>query len=109
MMLAKKYNVKKGDTVVVITGKDKIKSGKVLKILSKKDRVLVEGLNIIKRHTKAQGNQVAGIVEKEAAIHISNIMLFCGVCKKPVRTKVSLLDDGVKTRVCIKCGESFDK
>jgi large subunit ribosomal protein L24 len=108
-MLGKKLHVKKGDTVVVITGKDKSKIGKIQQILPKKNGVLVEGLNIVKRHSRARGNEPGGIVEKEAAINISNVMIFCGTCKKAVRTKVNLLDDGQKARVCVKCGESFDK
>jgi large subunit ribosomal protein L24 len=108
-MLGKNLQVKKGDTVVVITGKDKSKSGKVLSVLKKKDGVLVEGLNIVKRHTRARGNEPGGIAEKEAPIHISNVMIYCGKCKKPVRTRISVLEDGKKARVCVKCGESFDK
>ena len=108
-MLSTKLHVKKGDTVMVIAGKDKSKSGKIIKIVPKKDGVLVEGLNIVKRHARARGNQPGGIMEKEAPVHISNVMLLCGTCKKPVRTKVSMLEDGKKARVCVKCGESFDK
>ncbi|RNC69357.1 MAG: 50S ribosomal protein L24 [Desulfuromonadales bacterium] len=108
-MLDKKYHVKKGDTVSVITGKDKSKSGKVLRVLPKKDGVLVEGLNIVKRHTRARGNEPGGIVEKEAPLHISNVMLYCDKCKKPVRSKMNMLENGGKARVCVKCGESFDK
>ncbi len=108
-MLGKNLHVKKGDTVMVTTGKDKSKTGKVLQILPKKDGLLVEGLNIIKRHTRARGNEPGGIVEKESPIHISNVLIYCGKCKKGVRTSVSTLDDGKKARVCVKCGESFDK
>ena len=108
-MLGKNLHVKKGDTVMVVTGKDKNKTGKITQILSKKDGVVVEGLNIVKRHTRARGNEAGGIVEKEAPLHISNVMVYCGKCKKPVRTRTSVLEDGKKTRVCVKCGESFDK
>lgn len=108
-MLGKNLHVKKGDTVMVVTGKDKNKTGKIIQILSKKDGVVVEGLNIVKRHTRARGNEAGGIVEKEAPLHISNVMVYCGMCKKPVRTRTSVLEDGKKTRVCVKCGESFDK
>ena len=108
-MLGKKLHVKKNDTVMLIAGKDKTKTGKILQTLPKKDSVLVEGLNIVKRHTKSRGNEVGGIVEKEAPVHISNVMLYCGKCAKPVRTKIKSLDDGEKTRICIKCGEAFDK
>lgn len=108
-MLDKKFHVKKGDTVAVIAGKDKNKTGKVINILPKKDGVLVEGLNIVKRHTRARGNESGGIVEKEAPVHISNVMLYCDKCKGPVRSKKNILEDGKKVRVCIKCGDSFDK
>ncbi len=108
-MLDKKFHVKKGDTVSVIAGKDKSKTGKVIRILPKKDGVLVEGLNIVKRHTRARGNEPGGIVEKESPLHVSNVMLYCEKCKKPVRSKMNILEDGKKVRVCIKCGDSFDK
>lgn len=108
-MLGKNLHVKKGDTVMVIAGKDKNKSGKIIQILPKKDGVLVEGLNVVKRHTRARANEPGGILEKEAPIHISNVMLYCGKCRKPVRTKVNMLEDGKKARVCVKCGEAFDK
>lgn len=108
-MLDKKFHVKKGDTVSVIAGKDKSKTGKVIRILPKKDSVLVEGLNIIKRHTRARGNEPGGIIEKESPLHVSNVMLHCDKCKKPVRSKMNVLEDGKKVRVCIKCGDSFDK
>lgn len=108
-MLDKKFHVKKGDTVSVIAGKDKSKTGKVIRILPKKDGVLVEGLNMVKRHMRARGNEPGGIVEKENPLHISNVMLYCEKCKKPVRSKMNVLEDGKKVRVCIKCGDSFDK
>ncbi|GAM10954.1 50S ribosomal protein L24 [Geobacter sp. OR-1] len=108
-MLSSKLHVKKGDTVMVIAGKDKSKTGKIQKIVPKKDGVLVEGLNIVKRHSRARGSEAGGIIEKEAPINISNVMLFCSSCKKPVRTKAKMLEDGKKARVCVKCGESFDK
>ena len=108
-MLGKKLHVKKNDTVVVIAGKDKAKTGKVLQILPKKDGVLVEGINLTKRHTKPRGSESGSIVEKEAAVHISNIMIYCGKCSKPVRTKINTLEDGKIVRTCVKCGEAFDK
>lgn len=108
-MLGNKLHVKKGDTVMVVTGKDKAKTGKVVKTLPKKDGVIVEGLNIVKKHTRARGNEAGGIAEKEASIHISNVMVYCSKCSKPVRTRVKALEDGTKARVCVKCGESFDK
>ncbi|NVN97756.1 MAG: 50S ribosomal protein L24 [Geobacteraceae bacterium] len=104
-----KFHVKTGDTVAVITGKDKNKTGKILKVDTRKNGALVEGLNVVKRHTRARNNQPGSLVEKEALIQISNIMLYCEKCKKPVKAKSSLLQDGKKARVCKKCGESFDK
>lgn len=108
-MLGRKLKIKKGDTVMVVAGKEKGKTGKVLRLVVKKDGVLVEGLNMVKRHTRARGNEPGGVVEKEAHINISNVMVYCGKCKKPVRTRINVLEDGKKARVCVKCGESFDK
>jgi large subunit ribosomal protein L24 len=108
-MLGKNLHVKKGDTVMVVTGKDKDKTGKITRVLPKKDGVIVEGLNMIKRHTRARGNEPGGIIEKEAPINISNVMIYCAKCAKPVRTKAVFLDDGMKVRACVKCGETFDK
>jgi large subunit ribosomal protein L24 len=108
-MLGKNLHVKKGDTVMVITGKDKSKTGKIVKVLPKKDGVLVEGINTVKRHMRARGNEPGGIVEKEAPIHISNVMVYCGKCSKQVRTRMNVLEDGKKARICVRCGESFDK
>lgn len=108
-MLGKKLHVKKNDTVMVITGKDKAKTGKVLSMVPKKDGVLIEGINIVKRHAKARGSEQGGILEKEAPVHISNVALFCAKCNKPVRTRITVLEDGKKARCCVKCGESFDK
>jgi large subunit ribosomal protein L24 len=102
-------HVRKGDTVMVVAGKDKNKTGKVLQILPKKDGVVVEGLNIVKRHTKAKGNEPGGILEKEAPVHFSNVQMYCSKCRKPVRTRNLALDDGKKARICVKCGEAFDK
>jgi large subunit ribosomal protein L24 len=108
-MLGKNLHVKKGDTVMIVTGKDKNKTGKVLKVLPKKDGVLVEGLNIVKKHTRARGNEPGGIAEIESPIHISNVLVYCGKCGKAVRTASKTLNDGKKVRACVKCGETFDK
>ena len=107
-MLGKKLHVKKGDTVMITAGKDRNKTGKILQLVPKKDGVLVEGLNIVKRHTRAKGNEAGGIVEKEASVHISNVMVYCGKCNKAVRTRIMVHEDGTKERLCVKCGESFD-
>ena len=102
-------NIKKDDKVKVISGKDKDKIGKVLKVLNKKDRILVENVNIIKRHTKPNmKNRQGGIVESEAPIHRSNLMLMCNKCMTPTRVKKKFLEDGKKVRVCGKCNEVID-
>ena len=105
-----KLHVKKNDTVMILAGKDKGKSGKVLRVLAEKQRVLVESLNIIKRHTRpTQANSEGGIIEKEAAIDISNVQLVCSSCDQPARTGQRTLDDGSKVRYCKKCNEIVDK
>lgn len=101
--------INKEDTVYVITGKEKGKKGRVLSVDKDKNRVLVEKVNIIKKHMKpnkkyAQG----GIIEKEAPIAISNVLLFCPKCSKPTRIGVSLLESGKKHRMCKKCKEVID-
>lgn len=108
-MQAQKFHVAKGDTVMVIAGKEKTKTGTVQKVLPKKNGVIVEGLNMVKRHVRARGNEAGGIVEKEAAIHISNVQLYCTKCAKPVRTKTKVLENGDKQRTCAKCGISLEK
>lgn len=97
--------LRKGDTVMVTTGRDKGKSGKVIAILAGMGRATVEKLNIVKRHTKpTQTNRQGGILEKEASIHLSNLMLYCTKCRKPVRAKIKIEKaDGKKIRVCVKC------
>lgn len=107
-MQAQKFHVAKGDTVMVIAGKEKTKTGTVQKVLPKKDSVIVEGLNMVKRHVRARGNESGGIVEKEAAIHISNVQLYCTKCAKPVRTRTKVLENGDKQRTCVKCGISLE-
>lgn len=103
-----RVHVKKGDTVVVITGKDAGKKGKVLQVVTDKNRVVVEGVNIVKRHTKpSQANPQGGIISKEAPIHASNVMLWCDKCGKGVRYG-KLIKDGAKVRVCKKCGTNLE-
>lgn len=100
--------IKKGDTVVVLTGKNAGKRGKVIKMLTKKDRVLVERVNMIKRHQKPTKNAQGGIMEKEAGIDVSNVALFCTKCNKGVRIGYKMHDDGAKVRVCKSCGEELE-
>ena len=98
----------KNDNVVILSGKYKGSTGKVLKVFTKHDRIIVEGVNIIKRHTKpSQKNQQGGIIEKEGSIDVSNVMVICGKCNQPTRVGFKILDDGAKVRVCKnkECGE----
>ena len=105
-MAVTKLHVKKDDLVMIVAGKDKGKSGKVLRVLPEKERVLVENLNLIKRHTRpSQTNNEGGIIEKEAPIAISNVQLLCPGCSKPARTGIKVLEDGSKARFCKKCNE----
>ncbi|WP_434073811.1 50S ribosomal protein L24 [Moorella naiadis (nom. illeg.)] len=108
-MTTPRVHVKKGDTVMVITGKDSGKKGKVLSVATAKGRVIVEGVNIVKRHTRpTQKLPQGGIIEKEAPIASSNVMLFCNKCNRPTRIGRQILADGSKARVCKKCGEVLD-
>ena len=93
--------IRKNDTVLVIAGKDKGKKGKVRFAYPKDERVLVEGINFIKKHTRARGQvRQAGIIEREAPIHVSNVMLLCSKCNHPTRVGFRFLEDGKKVRVC---------
>ena len=101
--------IRKNDTVQVATGKDKGKKGKVRFAHPKDEKVIVEGINYIKRHTKAKRQvRQAGIIELEAPIHISNLMLLCNKCDKPTRVGFSFLEDGRKVRTCRSCHEVID-
>ncbi|MCL5264326.1 MAG: 50S ribosomal protein L24 [Chloroflexi bacterium] len=99
-------SIRKEDTVLVIAGKDKGKRGKVRRVLPKESKVLIHGINIVKRHTKPRGMaRQAGIIEQEAPIHISNVALVCTKCNQPTRVGYRVLGDGTKARVCKRCGE----
>ncbi|WIV13161.1 50S ribosomal protein L24 [Proteiniborus sp. MB09-C3] len=99
-------HVKKGDTVVIISGKDKGKKGKILAAMPKEDRVIVEGINMLTKHKKPSGQmQQGGIIHQEGPIHVSNVMLYCNKDKTGVRVGQKVLDNGDKVRVCKKCGE----
>lgn len=100
--------LKKGDQVKVIAGKDKGKTGKIVKTVADKDRVIVEKVNLVKKHQKPDQKSKGGIVEKEGSIHLSNVMYLCGKCNKPTRVGIKFLQDGKKTRVCNKCEEILD-
>jgi len=101
--------IRKNDSVMVIGGKERGKTGKVLRVLPDKDAVIIERLNIVKRHSKPRGPQQAGgIVEKEAPIHASNVMFMCDKCNAPARIGHKRLADGSKIRICRRCSEAVD-
>jgi len=101
--------IKKNDTVRVIAGNSRGSKGKVLKVFPRSQRVIVEGINFIKRHTKARSQtDPGGIQEREAPIHISNVMLICPKCGAETRIGMHLAEDGSKIRLCIKCREMVD-
>ena len=103
------YHIKKNDTVMVIAGKEKGKSGKVLRILPKKDRAVVEKVNFIKRHMRPGAHsRQGGIVEKENPINISNLMVVCGKCTDSTRVGRRVLEDGSRVRYCKKCDEIIE-
>jgi large subunit ribosomal protein L24 len=109
-MAKPKLHVKKNDTVKVISGKEKGKSGKILKAYPAKGRVIIEHLHMIKKHTKRQSQgQGGGIIEREGTVHVSNVMLVCPSCKQATRIGKKILEDGSKVRTCKKCGEVVDR
>jgi large subunit ribosomal protein L24 len=104
-----RIRVKKNDVVQVISGKERGKRGKILKVFPAKGRVLIEKLNMIKRHQRpTQRIRQGGIIEKEAPIHVSKVQIVCAKCDRGVRIKHRILQDGKKVRVCGKCGEVLD-
>jgi large subunit ribosomal protein L24 len=109
-VFAEKVKIKKGDLVQVIAGKEMGKKGKVLSVSPNEGKIFVEKTNLVKKHTKNRGHQEpGGIIEKEAGIHISNVMVLCLKCDKAVRVKRKRFEDGKKSRVCVKCGEIVDR
>lgn len=101
--------LKKNDTVVIVTGNDKGKKGRVLSIETENNRLVVESLNMIKKHMKPNKQySQGGIIEKEAPVHRSNVMFVCPKCSKPTRIGTSILESGKKFRVCKKCREVVD-
>ncbi len=107
-MLEIRSHLKKNDTVVILSGKEKGKTGKILKLLPKKNRIIVEKLQFIKRHTRPTNvNPQGGIVEKEGSIHVSNAALLCPRCNVAVRVRIESLDDKSKARICKKCDEAI--
>lgn len=99
-------HLKKKDNVIVLSGKDKGKKGEVLKVLLDKNKIIVSKINFVKKHAKANPKTGGGgIVEQEAPLHISKVMLVCNKCEQPTRIKLDTLADGKKVRLCKKCGE----
>ena len=109
--MAKEHNyIKKGDQVVVISGKEKGKTGRILRVFPKKQRAIVERVNFVKKHTKpSQKNRQGGIVEKEASLHVSNLLLYCVRCEKGSRIGFKILENKTKVRYCKRCNELIGK
>lgn len=103
-----KMHIKKGDTVMIITGNDKGKTGKVLELSPKEGKVIVEGRNMVTKHVKPRkAGDPSGIVKAEGAIYACKVVPVCGKCHKPTRSGVKIFEDGTKSRICKKCGEVF--
>ncbi|MFP4445048.1 MAG: 50S ribosomal protein L24 [Desulfosudaceae bacterium] len=108
-MQGNSLNIRKNDKVKIIAGKDKGKIGKVLSVSSKKNRVVVEHVNLVKHHKRPDVKfREGGIIEKEAPLHRSNVMLMCSKCVKPVRVRMKQLEDGGRARMCANCKELID-
>ena len=109
--IGSRRHIRKNDTVEVIAGKDRGKRGKVLRVIPTRDRAIVERVNVIKRHTRPnpQQNIKGGVVEREASLHVSNLMVVCPECNKSTRVRHKLLSDGRKTRTCTACDGVIDK
>jgi large subunit ribosomal protein L24 len=106
--MAAKFKIKKGDKVIVISGRDKGKSGEVLRVLREENRAVVQGVNMIKRHTRQRPGEPGGIVEREAAIHLSNVAHIDPKSQKPTRVGFKVLGDGRKVRFAKRSGEVLD-
>ena len=107
--MATKLKIKKGDRVVVVTGRDKGKTGEVMRVLPKENRAFVQGVNVAKRHTRPGGGSTGGIVEKEASIHISNLAHIDPKTNQPTRVGYKFLEDGRKVRSAKRSGEILDR
>lgn len=98
--------IRRNDTVIAITGKDKGKTGKVIKVYLEKERALVQGLNFVTRHLrKVREDKPWGRIQKESAIHLSDLMLYCPKCSKRTRIGINVLEDGTRSRFCKRCNE----
>ena len=107
--MARKFKIRKGDKVQVLTGRDKGKQGEVLRMVREENRALVSGVNMVHRHTRAGRATAGGIIEKEAAIHVSNLGLLDPKDGKPTRVGYKILDDGRKVRFARRSGEVIDR
>jgi large subunit ribosomal protein L24 len=106
--MARKFKIKKGDKVVAITGKDKGKTGEVLRVLRKEERVLVQGMNMVKRHQRPSQTSPGGIMDKEVPIHISNLALIDPKTSEPTRVGFKVVEGGRKVRIARRSGEMID-
>ncbi len=104
-----KLKLKKGDEVQVMAGKDRGKTGRILRLIPARERLIVEGVNQVKKHKKPTQKTKGGIEIQEAALHISNVMLLCPLCKKTARVGIQILPSGEHTRFCKKCKAILDK
>ena len=106
----RQVHVRRGDTVAIIAGRERGKRGKVLRVLTEKGRVVVEHVNMTKKHQRpTQKLRQGGIIERESPLALSNVLVVCGRCDKAARSGIKVLADGRKLRVCKRCGESIDK
>jgi large subunit ribosomal protein L24 len=104
----KKFKIKQGDTVVVNTGKDAGKKGQISQMIPKKEKVLIDGVNMVKKHKRSQSeNKKPNIMEEPAPIHVSNVMYYCSKCDRGVRLGIKVQEDGTKSRYCKKCGTTI--
>jgi len=100
--------VRREDTVLVITGRDRGKTGVVRQVLPGKERIVIAGVNVVKRHMKPRAERPGGIIEREAPLHVSNVMVVCKTCSKPTRVAFRFRNDGRKVRYCHRCGHPLD-
>lgn len=108
--MSNKLHVKTDDNVIVITGKERGKKGKIVKAFPADGKVIVSEVNMVKKHQKGKGqNKPAAIIEREAPLDASNVMLICPKCGEPTRVSKKIIKDGTKVRVCKKCGAQIDK
>ena len=100
--------VRREDTVLVMTGKERGKTGVVRQVLPREGRIVIAGVNVVKRHMRPRADRPGGIIEREAPLHMSNVMVVCKSCSKPTRVAFRLRDDGRKVRYCRRCTQALD-